>query len=296
MGSFVLADETLHFATATYTTIILSLLLSGFGFFASGYYAGHSTLSTETSSGLRRIWIAVFLLIGTGGITFAIRETLFTPLTHGQYADPAEVTFITLVSLALGAAVSLVAIVGLHERFGKATAWTIATLPITAFAIAETLVIHEALRPAGTNQGPESALFYFGAFEIVTTIFMLFVVYGPRALRERDPNALLMLTGLVLFLVAPLIYTLGSSNDSSGAVINSAGWFIACHVAGLYFVFLASLPAGEAVAVQSSVSQPLSQLSQQNVPVALPSAVTPRYIERDDSVAYPRAAATRIAR
>jgi len=66
---------TLHFDTATYTTIVLSLLLSGFGFFASGYYAGHSTLSSETAAGLRRIWIAVFLLIGSGGILFAIRET-----------------------------------------------------------------------------------------------------------------------------------------------------------------------------------------------------------------------------
>ena len=288
MISMTLAAVTLHFATATYTTIVLSLLLSGFGFFASGYYAGHSTLSTETAAGVRRIWIAVFSLIGTGGIVFAMRETLFTPLTNGQSADPSEVVFIALVSLALGAAVSLVAIVGLHERFGTATAWTVAMLPITAFVIAETLVIREALRTAGTNQGPESALFYFGAFEIVTTIFMLFVVYGPRALRDRDPNALLMLTGLVLFLVAPLIYTLGSPT-SGDAVINPAGWFIACHVAGLFFVFMASLPAGDPVAAlqHSPMAEPTSV---QNAPLPL-AKPAPRYIERDEPApSYSRAA------
>lgn len=296
MIPLTLGALTVHFDTATYTTIVLSLLLSGFGFFASGYYAGHSTLSSETAAGLRRIWIAVFLLIGSGGILFALRETLYTTLTPGQSADPSEVVFIALVSVALGAAVSLVAIVGLHERFASATAWTVATLPVTAFAIAETLVIREALRPAGTNQGPESALFYFGAFEIVTTIFMLFVVYGPRALRDRDPNALLMLTGLVLFLVAPLIYTLGSPNSSSSALIDPSGWFIACHVAGLFFVFMASLPAGESVAVvqHSPVAEPTSA---QNAPVAL-AKPAPRYIERDDtSPAYPRATAvSRVAR
>lgn len=276
----VFATMTLHFSTDIYTTIVLSLALSAFGFFSGGYYAGHSTLSHETAAGIRRAWVPIFLLIGLGGLLFAMQNILFTPSPNGAYADPANVAIIALVSASFGLAVTLVAIVGLHERFGKATAWTIATVPATAFTITEILVMREALRPYGVNQGPGNALFYFGAFEITATLFMLFVVYGPRALGERDPNALLMLTGLVLFLVAPLIYTLGSPNAGTNALIDPAGWFIACHLAGLFFVFMASLPAGEA-AVQSVPA--LDPVAEKNAPVPLSSAA-PRYIERDNSI------------
>ena len=54
-----LAALTVQLPTAAVTTIILSLGLSGLGFFAGGYYAGHATVSDETSAGVRRIWIAV---------------------------------------------------------------------------------------------------------------------------------------------------------------------------------------------------------------------------------------------
>jgi len=276
----VIATMTLHFSTAVYTTIVLSLALSAFGFFAGGYYAGHSTLSHETAAGVRRAWVPIFLLIGLGGLLFAMQNILFAPSPNGTYADPSEVVIIALVSASFGLAVTLVAIVGLHERFGKATAWTIATLPVTIFAITEILVMREALRPYGPNQGPGNALFYFGAFEITATLFMLFIVYGPRALGVRDPDALLMMTGLLLLLVAPLIYTLGSPNAGTDALIDPAGWFIACHLAGLFFVFMASLPAGEAAAQRVPALEPAVE---KNAPVPLSSAA-PRYIERDNSI------------
>jgi hypothetical protein len=276
----VIGTMVLHFSTAVYTTIVLSLALSAFGFFAGGYYAGHSALSHETAAGLRRTWVPVFLLIGLGGLLFAMQNILYTPSPNGTYADPSEVVIIALVSASFGLAVTLVAIVGLHERFSKGTAWTIAVLPIVAFIITESLVMREALRPFGTNQGPGNALFYFGAFEITATLFMLFVVYGPRALGDRDPNALLMLTGLVLLLVAPLIYTLGSPTSSADALIDPAGWFIACHLAGLFFVFMASLPVDEAATQRVPVLEPAID---KNAPVPLSSA-TPRYIERDNSI------------
>jgi hypothetical protein len=287
----VLATMTLHFSTATYTTILLSLALSAFGFFAGGYYAGHSTLSSETAAGVRRAWVPIFMMIGLGGLLFALRKLMFTPSPDGVYGDPADVVLIAAISSAFGLAVTLVSIVGLHERFGKATAWTIAMLPITAFFIAETLVLRDALQPYGPNQGPDNALFYFGAFEIVATLFMLFIVYGPRALGARDPNALLMLTGLVLFLVAPLIYTLGSPNGGTNAVIDVAGWFIACHLAGLFFVFMASLPPSEAAATQQVPA--LEPRAEKNAPVSIASA-SPRFIERDGSIpAISRTAMTR---
>jgi hypothetical protein len=289
----VIATMTLHFPTATYTTIVLSLALSAFGFYAGGYYGGHSTLSSETAAGVRRTWVPIFLLIGLGGLLFALRKLMFAPSPNGAYADASEVVIITAISSAFGLAVTLVAIVGLHERFAKATAWTIATLPLTAFVITETLVIREALRPYGPNQGPENALYYFGAYEIIATLFMLFVVYGPRALGERDPNALLMLTGLVLLLVAPLIYTLGTSSGGTSVVIDTAGWFIACHLAGLLFVFLASLPAGEAMVAQHAPAVEPSVMQHAPLPLPMPSTAAARFATtREDSVpAYTRSAA-----
>jgi hypothetical protein len=275
-----LAALTVQLPTAAVTTIILSLGLSGLGFFAGGYYAGHATVSDETSAGVRRIWIAVFALIGLTGILFAIHKFLYTPLTSGQYADAGEVVLIVAISAALGLTVTLVATVGLHERYAKGTAWTVATIPAMAFAVAETLVVREALRPAGSAQGPNYALFYLGAFEILAVLFMLFVVYGPRALGARDPNALLMLTGLVLFLVAPLIYTLGSPNSANDALIDPTGWFIACHLAGIYFTFMAALPSEmPAVAV---VPRPALSDASERAPLTL-TPPAPRYIERDDS-------------
>jgi energy-converting hydrogenase Eha subunit B len=273
-----LAALTVHLPTATVTTIILSLGLSGLGFFAGGYYAGHATLSDDTSAGVRRIWIAVFALIGLTGILFAMHKLLFTPLTSGQYADPGEVTLIVAISAALGLTVTFVATVGLHERFARGTAWTVAMLPATAFAIAEILVVRETLRPAGAAQGPNYALFYLGAYEIVAVLFMLFVVYGPRALGARDPNALLMLTGLVLFLVAPLIYTLGSPNGASDALIDPTGWFIACHLAGMFFTFLAALPSE----VPAIATRPVVVDASERLPLPM-TPPAPRFIERDES-------------
>ncbi len=292
MTNVTVATVTLHFTTATYTTILLSLMLSGFGFFAGGYYAGHSTLSSETSAGVRRIWIAIFQLIGLGGILFAIEKTLYTPSASGAFADPVQVTLLALLSMALGGAVTLVAVVGLHERFTRTTAWSVAALPIAAFVVTETMVIREALRPFGVESGPEHALFFFSIFEILTVVFMLFVVYGPRALGQRDPNALMMMTGLVLFLVAPLIYTLGAQNAGPDVIVDPAGWFIACHVAGMFFVFLASLPAKEeAVALGPRV---ITEPQARNAPVPLPAS-TPRYIERGEPVpAYPRSVSSRM--
>jgi len=285
-----LAALTVHLPTAAVTTVLQSLGLSGLGFFASGYYAGHAMLSVDTSAGVRRIWIAVFSLIGLTGILFALHKLLYTPLTNGQFADAGEVGFIIAMSSALGLTVTLVATIGLHERFASGTAWTIACLPATVFAIAETLVVREALRPAGAAQGPNFALFYLGGYEIVAVLFMLFVVYGPRALGARDPNALLMLTGLVLFLVAPLIYTLGAPNSSNDALIDPAGWFIACHLAGIFFTFLAALPnETPAVAV---ATRPAILDSAERTPLTL-TAPPPRYIERDESAtAYGRPASS----
>jgi hypothetical protein len=275
-----LAALTVQLPTAAVTTIILSLGLSGLGFYAGGYYAGHATLSATTSAGVRRIWIAVFSLIGLSGVLFAMHKLLYTPLTSGHYADAGEVAFIVGISAALGLTITLVATVGLHERFSQGTAWTVATIPATAFAIAETLVVREALRPAGSAQGPSYALYYLGAYEIAAVLFMLFVVYGPRALGARDPNALLMLTGLVLFLVAPLIYTLGSPNSANDALIDPTGWFIACHLAGIFFTFMAALPSEvPAVAV---ASRPAFSDATERAPLTL-TPPAPRYIERDDS-------------
>ncbi len=274
-----LAALTVHLPTAAVTTIILSLGLSALGFFAGGYYAGHATLSSDTAAGVRRIWIAVFAMIGLTGLLFAMHKFLYSPLTNGQYADAGEVTLIVAISAALGLTVTFVATVGLHERYSQGTAWTVATIPATAFAIAETLVVREALRASGSAQGPNYALFYLGAYEILAVLFMLFVVYGPRALGARDPNALLMLTGLVLFLVAPLIYTLGSHNTTNDALIDPTGWFIACHLAGIFFTFLAALPS-ETPAV---ATRPVAvDAATERVPLSL-TPPAPRYIERDES-------------
>ena len=283
-----LAALTVRLPVAAVTTIILSLGLSAFGFFAGGYYAGHATLSDDTSAGVRRIWVAVFALIGLSGMLFAIRKFLYTPLANGQYADGGEVALLIAISAALGLTVTFVATIGLHERFSRGTAWTVATIPATAFAIAETLVVREALRPAGSAQGPNYALFYFGAYEILAVLFMLFVVYGPRALGARDPNALLMLTGLVLFLVAPLIYTLGSPNTANDALLDPTGWFIACHLAGIFFTFLAALPGEPAAVATKSVVAAAAERTP--LPLAPPA---PRYIERDDeATGYSRSPAS----
>jgi|GEM_PF-5635182 len=279
-----LASLTVHFPLATFTTIGLSLVLCAFGFFAGGYYGGHSSLSNETSAGVRRTWVPIFLLIGLGGLFFAIRETLFSAVPMGQSADTAEVVLIILISMALGLAVTGIMLVGLHERFALATAWSLGTVPAVTFIITETLVILNALKVQGVSQGPDFALFYFGAFEALAVLFMLFFIYGPRALGDRDPNALLMLTGLVLFSVAPLIYTLGTQSAGADAVINPAGLFLTCHLIGLFFVFLAALPPTENAAEVSAVAvtaQP--KMMQPNTVISISPSGTP-YIERGASL------------
>lgn len=244
MESSVFAGVMVNYPLSTYTTITLSLLLSGIGFFMGGYYTGHAQFNEATSRGVRRLWTAVFVLIGLGAITFGLLKIFYSAVPLNTYADPFEVTLISIVGATMGGAVMLCVIIGLHERYTINVARSLSTIPIAAYLTTMGFIFHETLLPAGSNRGPDNGLFAFGIFEVVAILYLLFDIYGPRALRDRDPNALLMLTGFVLFLVAPLIYTLGSQPaDSNSVLVDRAGLFIGFHFIGLFFVFLAALPS-----------------------------------------------------
>ena len=240
----ILAAVTVDFPLSTYTTIMLSLAMAGFGFFIGGYYAGHSQFSSETSQGVRRIWTSVFTLIAFGATAFALRKIFYANLAPNTYGDGFEVALIAVAGGTLGLALALACLIGLHERFPTVAAWSLSTIPGLAYVASEILVIIEALRPAGASRGPDYALTYFGIFEVCAVAFLLVVIYGPRALGvKRESSALLMMMGLILFLVATLIYGLGpQTTESNQLMVDRAGWFIGFHLAGIFFIFLAALP------------------------------------------------------
>lgn len=245
MYGTALAGITVTYPLSTYTTILLSLAMAGVGFFMGGYYAGHSQFNTETSRGVRRLWTSVFTLVAIGATAFALRKIFYMNLDAGAVADGFEVTLISVTGGALGLAIALTCLIGLHERFPSVAAWTLSSIPAMALIVSEIFIIVEAFRPAGSNRGPDFALTYYGIFEVCAIGFLMLVVYGPRALgAQRDANALLMMTGMILFLVAPLIYALGpQTTESNALLVDRSGWFIGFHLAGIFFIFLAALPS-----------------------------------------------------
>ena len=240
MTMLVLGNIILRIPATSLLTSVLSLTICGSCLFGCGYACGQFSLRAPLSL-TSLMWIGSFFLVGISALLYAIFLLFLLPAPQIGRLVSVEALLAIGINALLDSALLLVLLAGLRQRYPLVSMWQLLVFPAFVACLCEGGCIHQVLV---SIQLIQDAFVFSAGYEIVVLLTLLVFAYGWTAMVHKESDALVMLPGLMLLLVAPVVAVLGGlAADHHNVVLDGAGWYLVFHLVGLIFIFLGVFPS-----------------------------------------------------